>query len=198
MAELPDKVRAFVAIFPPNEVVEQLELAQIRLKKNIAAGSVRWTKPEQIHLTLQFLGQIERERLNAFDNALEKVASESSSFEIRSETIGCFPNERRPKIIWAGLAGELESLRAVKQKLDGALGELGYTPEERDFHPHLTIGRVAHLKFADAQRLAKEISHYKPAQFGGWKVKSIQFMQSILSSNGAVYRVLKSVSLEKN
>jgi 2'-5' RNA ligase len=194
--ELPEKVRSFIAIYPPDSVIAKVEAAQTQLRTLIADRAVRWTKREQIHLTLQFLGSIERTRLNAFQSVLEHVSSAIKSFQIRGETIGCFPSNKHPGIIWVGLAGELNPLQSVKEKLDDALGELGYVPEEREFHPHLTIGRVAKLKTSDAQRLAKGILKFERVQFGEWPVREIHLMQSVLSPKGAVYQILKSFPLK--
>ena len=168
----------------------------MQLHMCVAENAVRWTKREQIHLTLQFLGTVERDRLGAFQSVLGRISKATKSFQLRGETIGCFPSSKRPRIIWAGLAGETDLLQKLKQTLDGALGELRYEPEEREFHPHLTIGRVAKLKTSDARRLEKEISKFGSAQFGDWPVQDIHLMQSVLSPKGATYRILKSFPLK--
>jgi len=196
MGELPEKVRTFVAIYPSSAALVQLESAQMQLRSLVAAEAVRWTIPDQIHLTLQFLGYIKGDLLGEFQSALERIANETGCFQIRAETIGCFPGAKRPRIIWAGLAGELDSLQTLRQKLDIAFDELGYVPEERKFHPHLTIGRVANLKNSDARLLAKEILKFESTQFGEWQVREIHLMQSVLSPKGAKYHVLKTFPLK--
>src|SRR4051812_11208891 len=103
MAELGEKIRTFVAIYPPAEIVAELQAAQKQLQKNVS-DDVRWTKPEQIHLTLQFVGYVKRSSLDGFQSALERVSNDTSRFQIRAEAIGCFPNHKRPRIIWAGLS----------------------------------------------------------------------------------------------
>jgi 2'-5' RNA ligase len=197
MGELPEKIRAFIAIYPIDEVVRRLEAAQAQLRVSVAADAVSWTKPEQIHLTLQFLGNVKRASVGRLEDILKQVASELRCFQLRAESIGCFPNNKYPKIIWAGLAGELELLYALKGKLDIALGELGYVPEERKFHAHLTLGRIGDLKSADARHLVQEISRFDATQFGEWEMREINFMQSILSPVGASHRILNSFPLEK-
>jgi RNA 2',3'-cyclic 3'-phosphodiesterase len=196
MAEPPEKIRTFAAIYPPSEIINELQSTQAFLQKDVAADAVRWTKPEQIHLTLQFLGYIKRDLLDLFQSALDRVCQETCCFEMCAKAVGCFPSSRRPRIIWAGLTGELDGLETLKGKLDAAFGGLGYAPEERKFHPHLTIGRVANLKTSDARRLAKGIAEFKSKQFGGWQVRRINLMQSILSPKGAKYELLKSFPLK--
>jgi RNA 2',3'-cyclic 3'-phosphodiesterase len=195
--ELPEKIRAFVAIYPPKAVVEQLETMQERMRRVVGVEAVRWTKPDQIHLTLQFLGYIKRDSLAEFQSVLERVASESSSFQMRAELVGAFPSNKRPRILWAGIAEESKSLEILKVRLDNTLAELGCVPEERKFHPHLTLGRVVVLKPAKALRLAREILQEPSCAFGEWRVREICFMQSVLSSAGANYRVLNLFPLKK-
>jgi RNA 2',3'-cyclic 3'-phosphodiesterase len=194
--EVPEKVRAFVAIYPPTVVVSHLEAMQSRLRKTVASEAVRWTKPEQIHLTLQFLGYIKRDLLGQFETTLDCIAGDTETFSMCAVSVGCFPTRKQPRIIWAGFAGDLDPLQALKQKLDIAFSELGYVPEKRKFHPHLTIGRVADLKISETKRLAKDIVKFESAQFGACPVRKIHLMQSILSPKGAKYHVLKSFPLK--
>src|ERR1043166_2711255 len=98
-----ENIRAFVAIFPDAATAEKLSALQRDLKKEIPAENIRWTRPEQIHLTLQFLGNIPRARLPEFQMALSKVAGNASPFATRTERVGSFPNVVRPKILWIGL-----------------------------------------------------------------------------------------------
>lgn len=193
----PEKVRAFVAIYPDAEVICRLEAAQKQLSIHIAADAVKWTKPEQIHLTLQFLGHVRRDLLGGFANALKQVASDRKCFRLRADSVGCFPSDKHPKIIWAGLAGELEPLRVLKEELDAAFSVLGYVPEKRKFHAHLTLGRVGRLNGSDARKLAREISHFQSRNFGEWEARGIQLMQSVLSREGARHSPLNSVALKK-
>lgn len=197
-AEIPEKLRAFVAIFPPETVVAQLKTVQAQLENVLKSNAVRWTKSEQIHLTLQFLGYIERKQLADFQSVMEIAVQKHHAFHLRSETIGCFPNQRRPRIIWAGLAGGLDCLESLKEELDAAFSNLGYMPEKRIFHPHFTIGRVSELTPKDAARLAEEISKLGAEMFGEWKVQKVHLMQSVLSPKGATYQVLKLFPLEDN
>lgn len=195
--ELPEKVRTFVAIYPSTEIVRRLELAQQQIRVALPVGIVKWTKPEQIHLTLQFLGSVPRDSIEAFANALKCVTGESRSFRLRAASLGCFPNCKRPRVIWAGLASELEPLHALKEKLDAALSELGYVPEQRKFHAHLTLGRVGDLKPGAIRELAKQIALFQSQEFGEWTAREVCLMQSVLSPKGAEHRVLNAFALNK-
>lgn len=186
-----------MAIYPDAEIIRRLEATQKQLRVHIAADAVKWTKPEQIHLTLQFLGHVQPDLLDAFANALKQVASDRKCFRLHAESVGCFPSGKHPKIIWAGLAGELEPLEILKEELDTAFSALGYVPEKRKFHAHLTLGRVGRLNGSDARKLAREISHFQSRNFGEWEAREIQLMQSVLSREGARHSTLNSVALKK-
>ena len=188
--------RLFVALFPPPAVVERLDEVIRPLRAEFPAGAIRWTACEQVHLTLNFIGSVEHARVPEFERALANVIQES--FELRAAGLGCFPDARRPKILWAGLSGELEPLQSLKKSLDAALGLLGWTPEAREFHPHLTIGRVQRLAESEVQALADFIAGSKLSEFGTWRAHQFDLMRSELRSDGAKYSVLSSRFLEED
>lgn len=194
-ADLPEKIRAFLAIFPTETIIAELTTLQKRLENVLSAKAVRWTKPEQIHLSLQFLGNVECNRLTEFEAAIQLAVEGYNVFELRAEKLGCFPNNRRPRILWVGLTGKLNDLQHLKEELDSAFSNVGYVPEKRDFHPHFTIGRVAELTSTDVKHLVHEISRCDSKSFGELNVAEIHLMQSVLSPKGAEYRVLKSFPL---
>ena len=191
-----EKVRTFIAIFPPDSVKSALQTAQAHLGNLVAPDAIRLTRIEQIHLTLQFLGPVERERLSILKSAIQTIANDHTAFRLTVESLGCFPSLKRPRVLWAGLAGELALLKTLKVELDAALSVFSYEPEKREFHPHFTIGRVAHLKQKESQRLGKEISKLDSTSFGECNVQEIHLMQSVLSREGATYRTLKSFPLK--
>jgi RNA 2',3'-cyclic 3'-phosphodiesterase len=190
----PEQIRAFVAVYPEAEIVSALESVQGRLRAMLPKAAVKWALPEQIHLTLSFLGNIEEARVADFETALA-AASGMASFTLRSTALGTFPNARRPRVLWAGLEGELEVLDDLKTFIDGALEPLGIAPESRDFHPHLTVARIKEIRPAEAVILNEAIADFKTVVFGEWRVRQLDFMQSRLSPAGATYRRLHSVGL---
>lgn len=191
----PEKKRLFAAIFPSLGVVESLSAAIARFSKQIPAKAIRWTAPNQIHLTLNFLGAIEVSRMVEFEAALQSVSAQVPAHNLRVAGLGCFPSEKRARIVWAGLSGDLEPLQKLKQALDGALAKLGYVPETRPFHPHLTLGRVAELRSRESLTLHREIRSSEWSDFGQWAARQVDLVQSFLSPKGASYAVLKSFPL---
>ncbi|MDB6027605.1 MAG: uncharacterized protein JWM68_3828 [Verrucomicrobiales bacterium] len=191
--DLPQKIRTFVGIFPPLAVAEKLKEVENVLQKDLLNGAVGWTRVEQIHLTLNFLGNIPSARLLEFETVLAEVRV--PAFSLRCQGLGCFPNSRKPTVLWAGLTGELEPLRQLKSLLDKALEKLGIVPEERPFHPHLTLGRVKQLHSKERQNIAALLKESESQLFGEWCAERIDFMRSTLSSAGSNYSVLKSFPL---
>ncbi len=140
-----EKKRLFIAIFPPARMVAGLQAAAAELQKGIKARAVRWTRPEQIHLTLSFLGATATARLAEMESALQAACAGHRRHAVRVAGLGCFPNANRPRILWAGLAGDLRPLEELKKAMDAGFAARGWVGEDRAFHAHLTIGRVAEL-----------------------------------------------------
>ena len=152
-ADSLDTWRLFVAIELPR-----------KLKRTFAdlAGSfrpreherVRWIEQEAMHLTLKFLGDTPIEDVEAIKTSLARVASSSGKFTIKIGRTGCFPSFRDPRICWVGLAGELRRLEQLQGRVEGNMVNLGFKPEDREFRPHVTIGRT---KAGVRGRLAEDV-----------------------------------------
>jgi len=152
-ADSLDTWRLFVAIELPR-----------KLKRTFAdlAGSfrpreherVRWIEQEAMHLTLKFLGDTPIEDVEAIKTSLARVASSSGKFTIKIGRTGCFPSFRDPRICWVGLAGELRRLEQLQGRVEGSMVNLGFKPEDREFRPHVTIGRT---KAGVRGRLAEDV-----------------------------------------
>jgi 2'-5' RNA ligase len=189
--------RLFVAIFPPAHVVTSLRAAVAGLAKAVPARAIRWTRPEQVHLTLNFLGSIAIARIPEIASALEAACHGHRQHKVRVAGLECFPNWSRPQIIWASLAGDLRPLENLKKSIDAHLQASGCASENRPFHPHLTIGRTRELNAAERRQVAEALAREQERDFGEWQVGSIELMQSVLSPQGAAYDTLQSILLEK-
>ena len=188
--------RLFVAIFPPAHVVASLQAAIADLRQGLPARGIRWTRPEQIHLTLHFLGAIEAARLPGIESALQAACGGHRRHAVRVAGLGCFPNRSRPRILWAGLAGDLRPVEDLKKAMDAGFLACGCAGEDRPFHAHLTIGRVSELNAAERRQVAEALAREQERDFGEWEVERVDLMQSVLSPQGAAYSVLKSILLE--
>jgi 2'-5' RNA ligase len=188
--------RLFVAIFPPAHIIAGLRAAVADLAKDIPTRAIRWTQPDQIHLTLHFLGAIAIGRIPEIQSALAAACQGHRPHHLRAAGLGCFPTRNRPQIIWAGLAGDLQALQHLKKSIDGHLLAYGCVGEDRPFHPHLTIGRAREMSAAGRCQVAEGLARQQDRGFGEWQVGSVELMQSVLSPQGAAYERLQSLRLE--
>ncbi len=182
------EIRAFVAIDLPGDIGEALEEAKRILGNRLDKRDVRWIKTANIHLTLRFLGNVREDVLADLYLGLNAAAEGQSSFSLDLDVIGCFPNPRRPRVIWIGLAGRTDRLSSLHKAIEFMLAPLGWETEGRKYNPHLTLGRVKRSSNVVEARLpwGSRLS------VGRIDVKSIQLIESQLLPAGAVYTVRHS------
>ena len=187
-----DTARVFVAVGLPDEAREQLEDAVGRIRSEIPDG-IQWARPDGMHLTLKFLGNIPASRVASLVDCLGPVAAGSQPFSLELAGLGMFPNRRAPRVLWAGTSGEHEALSRLQQATEVASTALGHPPEERPFRPHITLGRPRRgLSDAQRGRIGDVVSALTPPAPVSWSVRSIEVMQSELHPSGARYTVLAS------
>ena len=188
-------LRAFIAIHLSQEA--RLKLADtIRSMATEIPSGVRWVDPEGIHLTLKFLGDIDPGIVEDVLRAMEQAASGSLPFQLHLKGLGVFPNDRRPRVLWAGLGGDLDALGALQEKIEAAVSGLNFPRERRAFNPHLTLGRVRDGVSAAARlQVGSVVSWGSLDGAESWPVNAVHLMRSNLTSNGAVYSSLGSVDL---
>ena len=188
-------IRTFIAIPLSHEARRQLSDAIRSLGSEIPSG-VRWVDPEAIHLTLKFLGDIDPALVEDLLRAMEQAASGSLPFQLHLDGLGVFPNQRRPRVLWAGLGGDLDALGALQEKLEAAMSGLNFPRERRTFNPHLTLGRVRDGVSAVArQHVGAVVAMGSLDGADIWPVNAVHLMRSNLTPDGAVYFSLGSVSL---
>lgn len=180
-----EKIRTFVAVGLPEAARRGLSA----MMRNVgsAARGIRWTRPENLHFTLAFLGELERGGVDAVREASQEAALACKPFDLRFGGLGAFPPTGRPRVIWIGLSQGADELTRLQSGLAQALVQRGFALEERAFVPHLTLGRVAddaHL--ADPAALLGQTA----PQMEAIAVDRIRVMRSQLTPAGAVYSVL--------
>jgi len=187
-------IRAFIAINLPQVVKTDLETFQRKLKSKIPTDWVRWTAPEQIHLTLRFLGNINIGSVPELESVLRNVCATVKPFELAAENFGWFPEGTRPRVLWVGVSGQLETLNQLAQAIISSTAKWG-EPEHRQFQAHLTIGRVKTKIQTDLRKLTEILAQFKPGRFGQWQVTQIDLMQSQLYTTGPVYICIATAPL---
>jgi RNA 2',3'-cyclic 3'-phosphodiesterase len=185
-----ETIRAFIAIHLPEHVQEVLGAVTQELAPRLPDRAVTWVAAERMHLTLRFLGDTPASRLEDLATALDAVAARQHSFTLQLGQLGAFPNERQPRVIWVGLAGEVEAATMLQQALDTALIPLGWQPEGKPFSPHLTLGRVKR----DYDKI--QLPWGKATVPASFTVRDIQLMESQLRPQGPLYTVRHTSALD--
>ena len=185
-------MRLFVAIDPPPTLKEAVR--QLQVPMHGLAGGVSWTRGEGFHCTLKFLGETEPERLPAILAALAATVR-PASFTLHLRRLGVFPSWSRPRVVWIGLEPAQPSLAALQQAVEAALAPLGFPPEERAFHPHLTLGRIKDSR--GLHNLLKYIREESDrVDLGAFPVTHVTLFQSTLRPEGARYTALGDFPLQ--
>jgi len=179
-------MRTFIAIDLDSPLKEALKA----LVRDLAllAPNVRWVQAAGMHLTLKFLGETSDEKAAALGPALQAIAAGSPRFKMQLKGMGAFPPGRSlPRVVWVGVEAGPQ-LAAVQKAIESATARLSFEPERREFHPHLTLGRV---KFPGRmERLLLEMESLKNRDFGEMDVGRLTLFRSVLAPGGAEYSVL--------
>jgi len=190
-------VRAFVAVELDDSIRRGLFRIQSDLQRHLEKRAIRWVRPEGIHLTLNFLGDVPAGRLDSIGEVLAPACRGLAPFEVHPERLGCFPDFKRPRVIWVGLGGDVASLLALQKATTGALDSVGFSPEGRSYSPHLTLGRVRReVRGREKSTIGPHIQEIEVPALGAIGVESVILMRSDLSPRGASYLRLGSFPLE--
>ena len=188
--------RLFIAIELSPDVLKAIAQVQTELKRSIPDRAVRWTRPEGIHLTLKFLGDVRVGQLDDIKAALPHAAAGRSTFDLEIQGLGCFPNLARPRVLWLGITGDTKSLRTLQSNVESTIAPLGFPTEERGFNPHLTLARTSQgASRDDVAKIGKIVQERDRGHHISWQVESISLMRSQLKPDGAQYRQLTEIAL---
>ncbi len=187
-------IRAFVAVPLPDEVKTALGRVQREVQSSLPGDAVRWTPPEQIHLTLRFLGDVPADSAADVETALRRAGAGIAPFPLGASDVGVFPTEARPRVLWVGLRGELDALRRLHAQIARETATWGERAE-REFHPHLTLGRVKSVRPAGVRAIEPALERVNAGDLGSWRVERVDLMRSQLSQTGATHTCLAGVPL---
>ena len=190
MASPSDSVRVFVSVGLSTEARGALIDAVERIRQEVPEG-IQWARPAGMHLTLKFLGNISSINVPSLLECVREVACAHPSFGLKLTRLGMFPNRRKPRVLWAGVGGDLDALSSLQQAGEDAINALGYSPEQRPFRPHITLGRPRR-SVSDSQltRIGTVVSSLTPPSPISWRVECVDVMRSELHPSGARYTVL--------
>ena len=195
MPEESGNVRAFICIPLESLLIEEIANLQRQLESDLPKNAARWNPPQQIHLTLKFLGSVPRGELKSLQTALEHGCTGVVPFQLRSEGIGAFPSLRNPRVIWAGLLGDLETLLTLQRQIDAATKRWSEEDESHVFRPHLTLARIKTPQPGTLRQIGERLREAKFVSQHPWRVEQIALMQSQLSPDGAVHCLIAAALL---
>lgn len=179
-------MRLFVALEIPSAVRENF--AALLKSLRAVSSQPRWVRPENLHVTLKFIGEASPTKLDALRETLASVRSDRAvTLDFRG--LGFFPNEKQPRVFWAGIEAS-SNLKTLGSDIDRATGKLGIPPEQRPFEPHLTLARFRPLALPENLRAA--IQENVARDFGSLHTNQFHLIESKLKSSGAEYTTLES------
>lgn len=195
-------MRTFVAIELSADLKHALENVQTALQGQLQQSigpnvHIQWIRPESLHLTLKFLGDIDEARVPAIGGVLERVARAQTAFAVEASGAGVFPDIRAPRIVWAGLTGAVDKLMQLAAAVESALAPLGFPSEGKPFAPHLTVARVKEGQRDVGRALASGNVLEQVGRVGALPVRAMALMQSELHATGSIYTRVREATLKE-
>ncbi len=186
-------MRCFIAIELSHEIKSALRSIQDEFKK--CGADVRWVHPDNIHLTLKFIGSAREEDTQKIISLMTDACKKYQTFTLEIKGTGIFPNINSPRVLWVGAEGD-GILKGLQKDIEHGMGEIGFEPEDRKFTAHLTLGRFRSL--TGKENLLKQIKLHENYSFGTIDIKSLSLMKSELHPSGSRYTKLAEVLLCQN
>ena len=194
MAE-SERFRLFIAVTLPEEVKAQIEAAQAELRRALPGPGVRWTRREQFHLTLKFLGDVDVARVQPLEEAIRAACRGFSALPLRAERVGFFPDLRYPRVVWAGVQDQAGQLLRLQQAVDAVTRDFTTEQKEERFSGHITLARIKAIKRPEAEALRQAAAGMAERLFGQWTAGEVELMRSVLSPQGARHTSLAATAL---
>ena len=189
-------LRAFIAVEIPSELQQKIQKETANFRKQISS-LVRWVPPQNMHLTLKFLGDVSPNSVEFLIQMLRNEAEHVQGFDIHLAGLGVFPNLKRPRVIYIGIQAPA-ALDALARGIESASRRLGYEAEERPFSAHLTLGRVRqNVTAAEQQQIRRAVEGTQVDLLGTARVDSVHLYKSELNPGGSVYTRLYSAPIKK-
>jgi 2'-5' RNA ligase len=168
---------------------------QHELQSDLPRAAAAWSKPDNMHLTLCFLGNVAAARVLELTNQLRTAVTGFGALELICERLGCFPDLRFPRVVWAWVHDETARLPQLQLRIEAAAREFTEQPAEGRFVGHITLARCKQIKRPEAERLARFVEREVGRTFGRWQAKEVLLLQSELSPGGSKYQELARFAL---
>jgi 2'-5' RNA ligase len=190
-----EKLRLFIAIPIPEPVRDEIIRVQQEMQPLAPRGAARWTRPDQFHLTLRFLGDVPGAGLDKLKESVNAVCRSAQPLQMRAEGVGFFPNPHSPRVVWVGIHDKAGLLVDLQKRIETVVRPFTVEPGEKNFSGHVTLGRLKNLKPPDARKLAAHAQTVKARTFGEWTADEIEIIRSELSPAGACHTSLAAFRL---
>ncbi|KPJ76485.1 MAG: hypothetical protein AMJ54_11585 [Deltaproteobacteria bacterium SG8_13] len=188
---MTDQIRTFVACELPREIRSEIGQIQENLKQRRLR--LTWVRPDKLHLTLKFLGDVSIDRVETIADAVGKAVREFSPISLSAKGIGVFPGIRRARVLWVGIGGEFLQLGQLQAAVSGGLAGVGFPAEKRPYRGHLTIGRIKAA--VDPRQLADALTEFSDFETASFQVDEVVLFRSQLKPDGPIYTRLDAVKL---
>lgn len=180
-------IRSFISIEIPRPIREQMVLVPESLKS--IRGKLSWSNTNNLHITLKFLGDCTRRRLESISKGLAEIAASHTRFDLSFDGVGVFPGHSAPRIVWLGIRDGREQLVKLAKDVADSMEGIGFKKEPRPFRPHITLARIKYLSSRDA--LKDAIENMPEVNVSPMMAKYIFLMRSQLNPKGAIYTVIE-------
>jgi len=186
-----NRIRSFLAVNLPVPLIEQVRSLQDQLRDRARSSEVKvaWVPPPNMHVTVKFLGDIPQESALVIRDQLQPVLEGRGAIQLDVGGLGVFPSIQKPRVLWVGVQSTGDALGTLAGEIDSRLEQLGFEPESRPFHAHLTLGRVKQGQAPDL------LEGLEDASFGQCSIHEVVLYKSVLQRAGAEYTAMARIPL---
>jgi 2'-5' RNA ligase len=192
------RMRLFVAIPVPQALTGVLQQVQRELQEVVSQKSAAWTRPENMHLTLRFLGDVNPDRVGELQERLRAATAGFGGLRLVCERLGCFPDLRFPQVVWAWVHDAQERLPQLVQRVNEATAAFAGQAADARFVGHITVARPRRLRPPEAKALAAVVKAAVAREFGTWPAEALELIRSELSASGSRYTSLARFQLTRS
>lgn len=190
-------LRLFIALAVPPEVRREIARAQGQLRRHSPPGAIRWTQPDQFHVTLKFLGDVPAAQADALKPAVAKICTGFPALRLAAHGIGFFPNRQTPRVIWVGANGVSGQLAELYRQMAVAMEPFAPSEKPEKFTGHITLGRFKPGFHAAIPKLIERAAVLRGRHFGDWRADAVEIIRSELTSAGALHLPFAAFALMK-
>ena len=190
-------MRTFIAIKFPPDILTKIDQITSFLTQQTSQAHLKWVKPDNLHLTIKFIGEIHNDTLNSIKEIISETLKRSTTFDISIKGLGMFPNQNQPRVVWLGILNS-QPLSEIHSMLDQALQAVNILSSSQKYSPHLTIARIHRQATPeDARKIGQILANYQVHSLGTFTIDKIHLYRSDLRPEGPLYTPLMIVPLNK-